>query len=64
MLLSYLQYGKDTGTDKYQWQSGKIESAMERVGDSAKNLWTGESTVLPRTITLEPYQYYIWKIEG
>ena len=37
---------------------------MERVGDSVKNLWTGENTVLPRTFTLEPYQYYIWKIEG
>ena len=42
----------------------RLNLPMERVGDSAKNLWTGESTVLPRTITLEPYQYYIWKIEG
>ena len=27
MLLSHFFYGKDIGTDKYQWQSGKIESA-------------------------------------
>lgn len=41
----------------------RLNLPMERVGDSATNLWTGESTVLPRTITLEPYQFFIWKID-
>jgi hypothetical protein len=35
---------------------------MERRGDAATNLWTGKSEVIPATVTLEPYGFYIWKI--
>lgn len=41
----------------------RLNLPMECVGNSATNLWTGESTVLQRTVTLEPYQYCIWKID-
>lgn len=40
----------------------RLNLPMERTGDSARNLLTGENVVLPRTITLEPYQYFIWQI--
>ncbi len=41
----------------------KLNLPMERAGDKATDLWTGKSSTLERTITLAPYQYYIWKIE-
>lgn len=44
--------------------SGKaetIKTPIERAGDSVKNLMDNTVSTLPVALTLEPYQYYIWK---
>lgn len=40
-----------------------IKVPIERVGDRVKNLMDNEVMTLPVSLTLEPYQYYIWKKE-
>ena len=40
-----------------------IKVPIERVGDRMRNLMDNEVMILPVALTLEPYQYYIWKKE-
>lgn len=40
-----------------------VRTPIERAGDRVKNLMNGETTTLPATMTLEPYQYFIWEKE-
>lgn len=40
-----------------------VRTPIERAGDRVKNLMNGETTTLPVTMTLEPYQYFIWEKE-
>ena len=40
-----------------------IKVPIERVGDRMRNLMDNEVVTLPVVLTMEPYQYYIWKKE-
>ena len=40
-----------------------IKVPIERVGDRMRNLMDNEVVTLPVALTMEPYQYYIWKKE-
>lgn len=40
-----------------------VKTPIERAGDRVKNLMNGETATLSVTMTLEPYQYFIWEKE-
>lgn len=42
-------------------QAVTIKTPIERAGDSVRNLMDNTVSTLPAAMTLEPYQYYIWK---
>lgn len=41
----------------------EAKAPIERVGDSARDLMDNTTLTVPAVITMEPYQYRIWKIE-
>ncbi len=43
-------------------QEQSLNLPIERIGDKATNLWTGESLTLPHSITMRPYEFKLFKI--
>ncbi len=43
-------------------QEQSLNLPIERVGDSTTDLWTGESQTLPHSITMQPYEFKLFKI--
>lgn len=41
----------------------QVKTPMERAGEKAVDMMTGTSESIPVALSLEPYQYKIWKIE-
>ena len=41
----------------------QVKTPMERAGDKAVNMMTGQSETIPAALNLEAYEYKIWKIE-
>ena len=41
----------------------QAKAPMERAGDKVTNMVTGASETIPSALTLEAYEYRIWKIE-